>query len=59
MTFTLEIDCDNAAFDRCQDEVIRILVTAAGNIPRQPAPGDSGRCRDINGNSVGRWRFGA
>jgi hypothetical protein len=51
MKFTLEIDCDNAAFeDEMASEIARILRTTAKRV----ADGeDDMRLRDVNGNTVG------
>lgn len=57
MRFVLEINLDNAAFEvRPRDEMVRILVVVAGQLPETPTVGDSGRSRDINGNTVGFWK---
>ena len=56
MKFTLEFDCDNAAFEESPEmEIAAILRRAARNVVegyRQTAP-----CLDTNGNTVGRWRI--
>lgn len=58
MKFTLEIDCDNAAFtgeDGDADmEVAMILRNAA---ERVEAGRNSGKLLDSNGNSVGKFLF--
>ena len=61
MRFTLEIDCDNEAFEVFGDggwrvstrrEIERIAGSAAARIE----DGESaGNCRDSNGNTVGKW----
>ena len=58
MTFTLTIQCDNAAFEDVPAiEVARILHQFAARLEYAPPPFE--RCngavlRDINGNTVGR-----
>lgn len=52
MTFKLEINCDNAAFeDSPQIEVGRILAELA------PEVESAGNLYDINGNRVGQYAF--
>jgi hypothetical protein len=53
MKFKVEMSTDNAAFDGdAGAEVARILREVAGEV----AGGKTdGKCRDINGNSVGKW----
>ena len=64
MTFTLTIDCDNAAFeDLPGGEVARLLREVARLLREVAAKLDSfddnrGKIVDVNGNSVGAWRFG-
>ena len=56
MKFTLDIDCENAAFeDNPNIEIARILEKLAINLRGDAAwkVGDTIRLRDINGNSVG------
>ena len=52
MTFKIEIDCDNDAFDERSGEVARILREL---IDRRDD--NSGKLYDLNGNAVGFWRF--
>lgn len=55
MKFTLEIECDNAAFDGGRKhEVARILKELAKRIGEVKP---DTRLRDINGNTVGFARF--
>lgn len=55
MSFTMKIECDNAAFeDEVALEVARILE-AAGKALRMG--NTSGRCIDANGNRVGTWEL--
>lgn len=54
--FTLEIDASNAAFDDEPREVARLLREAA----RDVEAGFRGQSfKDLNGNTVGGWHFGA
>lgn len=49
----VEIETDNAAFERgAARECARILKDIA---ERLRAGETDGRCRDVNGNTVGRW----
>jgi hypothetical protein len=53
--FKLEIDCSNAAFaDSMHHEVARILREIAAKVEGGPP---SGKCRDVNGNTVGEYGF--
>ncbi len=53
MTFKMEVDMDNAAFEeRPASELGRLLRQAARKIEQGA---DGGKLMDINGNSVGRW----
>ncbi len=55
-TFTLEMDCDNAAFEGDPaPEAVRILRAIADKIEAGAA--DNGRVSDVNGNAIGRWYF--
>jgi hypothetical protein len=55
MTFTLTIDCDNAAFSpEPFSEVQRILTDAAERLGEGIG---AGKCRDVNGNTVGEFTF--
>ncbi len=59
MKVTIEIECDNAAFDPDPaQELGRILRDTGALLQDQgvdgmPRPGDSRPIRDINGNTVG------
>lgn len=65
MTFTLTIDCDNAAFEDNPASEIRRIVRKLGESQALYAidPSDrryganEGTVRDGNGNTVGRWSF--
>ncbi len=53
--FTLKIETANAAFeDRKHSEVARILREIAKKVDEGES---SGNCRDINGNTVGKFSF--
>lgn len=59
---TLEIECDNAAFDdHPSDEIARILRGVADDFAGYGRPGRreirTGSLRDINGNRVGRFEY--
>lgn len=57
-TFTVKIDIDNSAFDDRDAEISRILSEIAGKIEGcGTAQGMSQTIRDINGNTVGRWKL--
>lgn len=57
MKFTLNIDCDNAAFDDLIGyEVARILRELASRMESDETP-TAGRVRDANGNQVGAFSF--
>lgn len=52
--FRLEIECDNAAFEEREHEVARILQYVAKRV----RDGETGAVvRDLNGNTVGEYRF--
>jgi hypothetical protein len=57
MTFVVELDCDNAAFEgeACGTEIARLLRKVADKAERNDAIG--GTLLDANGNHCGRWRF--
>ena len=62
MKFTLSIDCDGAAFeDDCFAEVVRIMREAAERLEithaGEPPQFARGFCRDLNGNTVGKWEM--
>ena len=52
LTFNLTTDMGGAAFDAPGDELARILRLAADKLDRGHY---SGKLRDINGNTVGRF----
>lgn len=58
MKFTLEIDCDNAAFEDygLHAELTRILADVSERIPGQPEACDM-LIHDINGNYCGKFRL--
>lgn len=51
MNITIECKLDNAAFEDNPDELRQIL----NQIPHNLKPGDDGKLRDSNGNTVGSW----
>lgn len=59
MKFTLEIDCDNDAFDGSpQLELSRILQCAARRLASQGINTTNTALFDANGNKVGQWTYG-
>jgi hypothetical protein len=60
-TFTLTIDCGNAAFDdNTGTEIARILRSVARVIEatiHERTDEDSSPLHDVNGNRVGRWSY--
>jgi hypothetical protein len=61
-TFTLTIDCDDAAFEAVRNaEIARILSDLSGFIGRKVCfltdHNEVGSLRDINGNRVGSWSY--
>jgi len=51
--FKLKFSTANAAFDPdARGEIMRILRVVAQHIERGE---DCGVCRDVNGNTVGKW----
>lgn len=60
-TFTLDFECDNAAFDDDPTfEIARILKETAEKIKCDNVTGFGyahGVIRDINGNRVGDWKY--
>jgi hypothetical protein len=57
MTFTLEIDTNNDAFQHAPwFEVARILDRLSAHLKHVIATGE-GTLKDTNGNTVGKWRF--
>ena len=57
MTFKLEIEMENAAFERSpRSELARILNNVAEQLKTfSNVNAIAGRCMDINGNTVGRF----
>ena len=53
MQITIKVDLDNASFKENQAELSEIV---AQQIPHNLKPGDTGRLRDSNGNTVGSYR---
>lgn len=54
MTFKLEIDCDNAAFENPIDEIVRLLHKTAERLERDGQTFTGCKLLDFNGNSVGK-----
>ncbi len=55
MKFTMEVEMDNAAFDRGDGrELSRILRLIENKLC---AGETSGKCMDLNGNKVGSWEI--
>jgi hypothetical protein len=54
MRFTVEVNCDSAAFENLETEVIRILREAASHVERGI---ESSQIIDSDGNTVGSWEF--
>ena len=53
MTFSLEIECDNAAFETgLRYEIERIVRRALDDLKDGAI---DGKLRDVNGNTVGEW----
>jgi hypothetical protein len=52
MKITIECSLDNAAF---QDNQLELSEIIARQIPHNVKPGDDGKLRDSNGNTVGSW----
>lgn len=58
MKFTLEIACDNDAFEASPAlEISRILESVARRIKYRGLE-DSNKVFDANGNRVGQWTYG-
>lgn len=58
--FSIYIDCDNAAFEPEPGvELGRILTEVAVRLKRDPylETSTTGKLRDANGNTVGKWHF--
>lgn len=55
--FSLKISTANEAFDHCEAECSRILREIADKLDALDGRAHTieGRCRDINGNTVGKW----
>lgn len=51
MKIEIEIDLDNASFQDNPGELAQIL----DRIPNNIRPGDDGKLKDSNGNTVGQW----
>jgi hypothetical protein len=62
-TFTVTIECDNAAFDQEMEiggpaaEISRILNNLSKHISKNPDGMDYGTFRDANGNTVGHYEY--
>lgn len=54
MKFTMEFDCDNAAFEEDHRLEIQEILEGVGIAVDSR---DSGTIRDSNGNRVGRWEI--
>ena len=52
MKILIECSLDNAAF---QDNQLELSEIIARQIPHNVKPGDDGKLKDSNGNTVGRW----
>lgn len=52
MKITIECSLDNAAF---QDNQLELSEIIARQIPHNVKPGDDGKLKDSNGNTVGSW----
>lgn len=52
MQITIRVNLDNAAFQDNQGELSEIV---ASQIPHNLKPGDEGRLKDSNGNTVGSY----
>lgn len=58
MKFTLEIECDNAAFEGDpNEEIARILRDLVDDLEARPAARGTFPLRDSNGNRVGAGVF--
>jgi hypothetical protein len=59
MKFTINMTCDNAAFeDEPAPEVARILRSIANKLDERDGYDKYQTILDVNGNDVGRWRLG-
>ena len=54
MKVTIEIQCDNAAFEDLNGEVSRILRVLAKRVDTSPKSLEDMRLMDLNGNKVGQ-----
>lgn len=52
MNIRIEVNLDNSAFEENQLELSEII---ARQIPHSLKPGDDGKLKDSNGNTVGQW----
>lgn len=52
MNITINVNLDNSAFEENQGELSEIV---AQQIPHNLKPGDTGRLKDSNGNTVGSY----
>lgn len=52
MKILIECNLDNAAFEENPNELQEIV---AQQIPHNLKPGDDGKLKDSNGNTVGQW----
>lgn len=52
MNITINVNLDNSAFEENQAELSEIV---AQQIPHNLKPGDTGRLKDSNGNTVGSY----
>jgi hypothetical protein len=52
MKILIECNLDNAAF---QDNQLELSEIIARQIPHNLEPGDDGKLKDSNGNTVGQW----
>ena len=53
MQITINVSLDNSAFEHNPNELQEIL---ARQVPHNLKPGDEGRLKDSNGNTVGSYR---
>lgn len=51
MNITINVNLDNAAFKDNPNELAQIT----SQIPHDIKPGDDGKLKDSNGNTVGNW----
>jgi hypothetical protein len=55
MSFTMQFDMDNAAFDDDPATEAARIIEEVASLIKEGA--ESGECRDINGNFIGNWRM--